>query len=643
MHSYTIMPLHAGHEKEMAEDIRRQVATGTATMPLFIMTLVPEGQPPIDKAGLLCAKYDRIKPLLDADGVPSGVLAQATIGHGYALNEMFGFQQVITLSDGTPNNIVCPLDPAFREHMRGQFRTMASRHPAMIMVDDDFRLLARKGHGCGCPLHVGLFNKLSGKNYTREELFAHLDSGKPEDDEDRRIFIEVNREALVGAAKFYRAGIDDIDPKIPGSFCCCGDSAEFADEIAAVMAGEGNPVILRINNGRYTAPGARGLIHSMRRAAKQIAVTKGKVDIYLAETDTCPQNRYSTAAYSLHAHFTGSILEGCAGAKHWITRTRTFEPNSGLAYRRLLSKYAGFYQTLADTVPKLTWRGCRQAIPQKPDYNFSRYWGGYWADCVLERLGLPMFFSAQQGGALFLDFDDDAMLSDEELKEAFAHAVFASAPAAERLTKRGFGAYLGVHVQPWNGLHPSYEKMSGTGKQSNVQMGVCEIVIDDPAVRTESTVCHLHNGKDEMPLFPGVTSYTNPAGGKTVVFSGTPRAAFNYQEAFSFLNETRKGQILRLLKEAGECPVAYAGDAEVYARCADIEGEDAVFAAFINVGLDPLDDLPLAAEKEIRAVARLTADGTWQPVPFAPAEDGTYTVQATACVLDSVVVKVWFK
>ena len=125
-----------------------------------------------------------------------------------------------------------------------------------------------------------------------------------------------------------------------------------------MLAGKNNPVVVRINNGNYTPAGARYFSRAFHRAATQIAKLKGKVDVFLAETDTCPQNRYSTGAMSLHTHFTGSILEGTNGAKHWITRLISYEPESGKAYRRVLSKNFGFYEKLAKIQPTLKWRGC---------------------------------------------------------------------------------------------------------------------------------------------------------------------------------------------------------------------------------------------------------------------------------------------
>ena len=86
MYNYSMMPLVTDHFDEMVDDITEQYRRGITTCPLFIMTLVPEGAPVWDKAGKLCEKYERFRDALEARGVPSGVLVQASLGHGYDIN-----------------------------------------------------------------------------------------------------------------------------------------------------------------------------------------------------------------------------------------------------------------------------------------------------------------------------------------------------------------------------------------------------------------------------------------------------------------------------------------------------------------------------------------------------------------------------
>ena len=629
LHLYSIIPLDTvdEHLEDICQDIRHQYEAGVSNMALANMTLVPEGNPPIDKVGILCERYDLIRDRLAEMGMECGILVQASIGHNWALDHLFPFQRYTNLTDGEEINVVCPYDEGFRQHFKSVMATVASHRPASIMVDDDFRLMYRPGKGCACPLHMTAFNKLAGTSMTREELYKHTKGTSEEDIYYTKLFIETQRDSLLGAARAYREGVDSVNPKLPVSFCACGSAAEFADEIAKILAGKGNPIVVRLNNGNYTAAGPRWLSHVMHRAAAQVAVLEDKVDILLAETDTCPQNRYSTAAQMVHAHFTGTILEGARGAKHWITRLHTHEPLSGQAYRKKLSKYRGFYETLADIVPSLQWLGCRMPVSATPGYGFGcspdiTETNG-WSSCVLERMGLPMYFSSKPGGAVFLDGPADAFLSDEEIMELFKGPLFLAADTAMRLNERGFSEYTGVQVKPWSGRNASGEILPINGNTCNAQRGLCELIPINEAVKEESTVYHLADGKTRERLFPGVTTYQNPLGGLSGVFSGTPKTNYNLTEAFSFLTESRKAQLIDLLRRADCLPIYYPEDAEIYlrvARCPD----SSLLTAVFNIGLDPLDELPLVIDRPISSIEYLASDGTRKACAFRT--EGTTTI-----------------
>ena len=84
MYLYSIMPLDAEHVEETCRDIREQYRSGVATCALMMMTLVPEDDPPIDKAGIYCETFDKIRDRLAETGDQCGILVQASIGHGYS-------------------------------------------------------------------------------------------------------------------------------------------------------------------------------------------------------------------------------------------------------------------------------------------------------------------------------------------------------------------------------------------------------------------------------------------------------------------------------------------------------------------------------------------------------------------------------
>ena len=638
LYSYSIMPLNTDHLEEICQDIKHQYENGIASCALFCMTLVPEGDPPADKVGLLCEKYAKFRDRLKEMGLSCGVLVQASVGHGWVLGDMFPYQTHVNFTDGVATRVVCPTDNGFKDYIRGVMATITSYRPDCIMVDDDFRTIWYKGEGCACPEHMARFNRLAGTNLSREELWEIVHTRTEESKRLTDAFIEVQKESLLETARVMREGTDSVDPTMPMSYCCCGNNAEFAYEIASILAGEGNPVVVRINNGNYTAAGTRYFSRVFHRAATQIAKLRGKVDVMLAETDTCPQNRYSTGAMSLHTHFTGTILEGAKGAKHWITRLVTYEPESGRAYRRVLSKYCGFYNRLAELEPTLKWRGCRIFVPSTPDFTYGRVkeeWDG-WSYCVLERMGLPMYFSPDFGGVTCLEGDVDSRLNDDEVLQILHGPVFLASDTAERLIRRGFGKYLGVDVRTWTGKTPVREIFNFNGCRANVQQKAKELLPLSDATIPDSWVCNTVDNEKFERLFPGTTIYKNELGGTVFTFCGTPVAEFHLQDAFSFLTYSRKEQLARMLKLTGEMPVYYPGDEEVYFKAADME-DGRVLAAVFNLGTDPIEELSLACDFEAKGFACLTPDGEEAKITFRR-EGDRYILGIPARTLEPVIV-----
>ena len=642
MMTFSIMKLFADHIDEICEDIQMQYDNNIADMVLFSMSLVPEGNPPKDKVEVLCKKYDMFRERLAERGIPSGVLVQSSIGHGWVLSEKFPYQSYVNLIDGKEDYVVCPYDEGFREYIYSVMKTIAEHEPDHIMVDDDFRLMFRAGGGCACPLHMQKFNEIAGTQLTREELVNIISLDDKNSREYLDVFVQTQRESLVECAKVMRAGIDAVNPKLPGSFCCVGTGAENGAEIASVLAGEGNPVIVRINNARYAAEGAKFLSNSFFKAKSQIEKLKNDVDIILAETDTCPQNRYSTSANMLHTHFSGSILEGAAGAKHWITRCATHEPQSGYAYRKTLSKYSGFYDELSRLVPHLKWRGCRIPVSPKAAYDTkSLEWNGGndringWGNCVLERIGVPMYFSSEDGGVLCLEGDTDKIMDDKCILQALKGCVVLASDSAENLIHRGFGKYLGVSVKEHNGKQPTVERMNETGANIKCQQKLKMLAPQSIETIALSDVYHTVDHEHYEYLFPGVTMYKNELGGIVFTFCGTPNTKYNIVEAFSFLCYSRKEQIVNILRIAGELPVYYPYDEEVYLKVADTD-DDRLFCAMINLGLDTIEKTELVIGKEASDIIRLNADGVYEKVSFDKKGD-KYILDVNCNILEPLV------
>jgi hypothetical protein len=442
-----------------------------------------------------------------------------------------------------------------------------------------------------------------------------------------------------------REGLDSVDPTIQGvvSGIYTSTFCEFSGEAAEAFAGNGNPRIIRLNGGPYAkaAGGARFFTSNMFRAAILRENVKDKVDIFLAETDTCPQNRYSTSAALLHAHFTGSILEGATGAKHWITRLGPYEPASGKAYRKKLSKYNKFYEALTEYAKELRPFGCRIPLTLMQNYRFKPTEDGLnlspWASCVLERLGLPLYFGNEGEGAVFVDDFSIDGFSDEEIKKFLSGTLILSVGAADKLYKRGFGDYLGVRVASDEEATKTVvggESVNGTA--ITAQYARRELIPTDDTTEWLSEVFHKNTVTEARePLYPGVTRFNNSFGGETIVFSGTPDMPFAYSTAFSMLNETRKKQLISILSKRDNLPIYYPEDADLYLRAGRLPSGEIMAVAF-DLSQDPLDELPLVIKDKVTRIERLNERGERVPCSFET-KDGVTYVKEPVFMLDPIV------
>ena len=373
----------------------------------------------------------------------------------------------------------------------------------------------------------------------------------------------------------------------------------------------------------------------MRRAAVcGSRLKKNGIDIVLAETDTVPYNRYAKNARYLHAHFTASLLDGLKGAKHWITRTSGYEPQSGVEFRNILAKHRRFYDEVARLSDEITFVGANSAFIEQDRHpffakNIWRYHRNDFVGCSLERLGIPFYFSDKCEKATFLEDSIVKDMTDAQIKTVFGGSVFCTSEAAKDLIDRGFGDLLGVDVRVCpDGVITGEAFDIFAYKNCSKQNQLMELVPLKENVQTLSH-CYRRESNGIRLLFPAVTVCERENGNISVTYCGTPRGEFTYLEAFSFLNESRKAQFITLLKKASALPVYIESDNELCLRAGYLKDGSLLTATF-NIGFDPEERLTFFLEKEPISAKMLLPDGSYRDVTFEEAGESLYTFDAKA-------------
>ena len=240
-----------------------------------------------------------------------------------------------------------------------------------------------------------------------------------------------------------------------------------------------------------------------------------------------------------------------------------------------------------------------------------------WAACILERMGLPLYFGNGGSGAVFLDDFAVDGFDDDQIREFLSGTLVLSVGAAEKLGVRGFREHIGVEVGNWEGVNPTMELLNGKRLGSRLPYGMRYLKPCAEGVEELTQIVHENKiANTVQALYPGVTKYKNALGGSVYVFNADPDMPYLYFTAFSMLNAARKQQFAKLLEAGGFLDVYYPEDAEVYLHAGRLpDGE--IMAVLYNLGFDELEEVPLVCKDKIVRIEKLCSDGTRSSCSFS--------------------------
>ena len=606
----TVTPLSESGAEDIAANVAAFVRDTPADAVAWCCTLVPEGDPAVDKAAVLASRIRRhVEELGKVSDVPWGVLFQATVGHGWTPMSRTPWQKVIA-ADGMERYKFCPLGAEIQAYVAAQAKTLAATSPSFFMVDDDTRLITGLD-GCYCPLHLAEFGWRTGRNWTRETLLSAMKG----DEALLRKYDELLRDSFLPFMRTIRAAFPD---ETPGYFCCCNNDAHHAYDMAKVLAAPGQRPVVRINNAIYVCGNdPQQMPRILSKTARQIADIRGEVTV-LCENDPCPQNRNSLGAVPLANHLLMSLLEGCDGAKIWPFRlANSHELKSFEAYRACFSAVRG----MADEIRRMGLRRTGVVIPLPKERLVSVKLPGDpqdWATRYFARVGIPFRFGTPgTNDIVALTKQDLAYFNDAELERFLTGRVLLDGSAAVELTRRGLGPLIGAEAKPWTGK-PVLQERYDFGELNG---GVFEAADLTPCAAEAAVRSRLfHRASPLSPGFeelgPGSIVFRNQFGGRVFTIAAFLPNTRPDLTQWHYFSETRKRAVLAALVELGGAPEAfYPDDAEtIFETGVAVDGAN-VFL-FDNIGIDTLEDPEVVLAATPGRIERLTGDGRWVPVVF---------------------------
>lgn len=578
-------------------------------------TLVPEGNPPTDKAAELAAdirkKMDAVKKVCP---LRHGIMFQATMGHGWTPSERTPWQKVVK-QDGSSMYKFCPLGKEFLAHMEEQAKKLADIGADYFMVDDDTRLITWV-NGCYCPLHLEEFGRRTGRKWTRTELVEAI----AKDDKIHEAWDTLLSDSIAPLMERIRSA---FPRDIPGMFCCCQLDTHHAARMAKILAAPGQRPIVRINNGTYLSDSLRDSINRCAsETARQIADIGYDVTI-LDESDTCPHNRYSTSATRVLNHFALAAMEGVRGAKIWITNP--LEHRSRKAYRDMFREYRGYIETLAQL--NIRRDGLVVPLPKKrPLRCVQPVYPHDWGVAYLGRAGFPYRTGiARKGDVVAMLAGDVQYFNDDELKQFLAGPLVLDGAAAVEFVRRGFAKEIGVNAKPWSGKTITAEDYGKVYRGGTVN-SAADLRDRNPKSKELSKFYHKVSGSKDAPeyLAPGTIMFDNELGGKVLVLAPYMPRYVGLQQ-YVYYTEARKEQLAELFKmvNGGKMPgrMYYCGDAPMMCQSGvAADGTDILFLD--NVDLDTVDGVELGVSGgKVKSFERLAGDGTWHSVSFKQVKD----------------------
>lgn len=611
----------------------------------FSISLHPQGTPAKVRADRMAEAFAEVRrKLAGREDIRCGILIQSIMGHGWSGPVPLTLEPWVhtVQNDSRRSSRQCPLDRGFRDYICDAIGNLAKSKPAFFLVDDDF--CSTKNGECYCDLHMAEYNKRLGREWSREELLAHMKEAQPSDPVVQTVTAVLD-EGIVSFAGEIRGAIDRFAPGTRCGMCFPGYGTYSVEKVTLTLAGNTEP-FLRIACAMYFGQKPEALVY----VARTIAIRKmaaPKIRDLIAESDTFPQNLYSMGSMALNAHITFGLLNGLNGSKLWNTSMQDKRPESGRAYERIIKKNMGRYQTLLDTVDGIEWMG-----PEVPVSDIRRDYHPFHPDAMYDFndfgtsqagvFGIPYQYGQNSGKRTrMLAGNNIDKFSDEEIHKFFEGNLLLDGSAVLKLASRGFAPLMGIVP----GNDPEYfftaEISNTTGRRTTFMSSAGLPQIHPAKGAVEVTTLYNETQKFTTGCVragAGLTFFTNELGGRVACFVYRTELPFHQVRILG-----RRELLIEALDflEGGRLPGLAVNPQDILFRCGKCK-DGSILAVAFDLNMDPVDGLELRFRETPKTIEQLMPDGSWKTVDFSSREKGFVTLNVTLVVYEPGIFRVRF-
>ncbi len=541
-------------------------------------------------------------------GYKAGINILTSIGHHEEDlgNSLKGSYAPMTNIDGeTCCGSFCPNDENVKKYVEKIYQLTVGANPDYIWIDDDVRLGHMPiGYGCFCDHCLEIFEKETGKKYTRETLKKAFDEGDTiEKLAIRKAWLQHNRNTFARLFELIEKTVHAASPKMPLGFMT-GDrfieGYDF-DNWAKILAGPDNtPVMWRPGGGYYNDENNTGLAGKSHDIGRQVSVLPTEVLSIESEIENFPYQRLKKAENIVVLEACSHIAAGCTGAAFNVLSMYD-EPldEYGPLVERLKDSRP-FFDLLASTLGRSPITGI-QSFWNKDSYATGNLDKGNWTSSgnpvvkhEFSDIGLPICYSNNGAVVTILGKDNIYATSEEKIKELLAGAVYIDAETLKELNQMGFGGLTGFKVVGSSKID-RIEKF--TGNPLNGEFAGRER--DNRQSFWKCTAYELEKTNDKAQVLSGLIDYTgeqvapatmgifeNKLGGRICVAGYYP---WTFMENLSKSSQAKA--VFRWLSK-DKLP-AYVGSFHKINLWAREPSNGKIALAFTNCSFDPAKNLVL--------------------------------------------------